>query len=223
MTSRWAATFALPLLAAAAPPIESGQVCAECHQKEAMRFRNTPMAGALVTAAQSEILRRHPSLTFKDAGFEWRIVQEGERSLMTVNGGGQTLTVPLLWAFGRGEAGQTYVFEREGIFYESRVSFFNSLGGLDFTLGAQRTPPRNIEDAAGRRMDALGARDCFGCHSAGAVSGGRLHLETIRPGVACESCHGAAEQHVAAVRAGNPAAAKMTRLAGKTAEEMAEL
>ena len=31
---------------------------------------------------------------------------------MTVTGKGETITAPLLWAFGRGQAGQTYVFER---------------------------------------------------------------------------------------------------------------
>ncbi len=99
---------------------------------------------------------------------------------MTVTGKGETVTAPLLWAFGRGQAGQTYVFERDGAFYESRVSFYNALGGLDLTMGAQQSQARNIEEAAGRRMDAIGARDCFGCHSTGAVSGGRLHLESHR-------------------------------------------
>jgi hypothetical protein len=181
------------------------------------------MARALQTANEAEILRAHPSLTFQDGGFQWRIVRAGERCLMTVTGKGETVTVPLLWAFGRGQAGQTYVFERDGALYESRVSFYNALGALDLTMGAQQSRVTNIEDAAGRRMDDIGGRECFGCHSTGAVSGGRLHLESIVPGVGCQSCHSGAEQHVAAVHAGNPAAAKMAKLAGHGAEEMSEL
>ena len=181
------------------------------------------MAKALEPVPQSEILQAHPSLTFQDRGFQWRILREGDRSLMTVTGGGETVTVPLLWAFGLGQAGQTYVFEHNGVLYESRVSFYNALGGLDLTMGAQQIKPSGIDDAAGRRMDAIGARDCFGCHSTGAVSGGQLHLPSIVPGVGCESCHGTAERHVAAVRAGNAAAAKMPKLSGHDAEEMAEL
>ena len=215
--------WALPFLAIAATPIPSDQVCAECHEKVVARFRGTPMARALDPVSQTEILRGHPSLTFQEGGFQWRIVREGERSLMTVTGKGQTLTVPLLWAFGRGQAGQTYVFERDGALYESRVSFYNALGALDLTMGAQQSRATNLDDAAGRRMDAIGARECFGCHSTGAVSGGSLRLESISPGVGCESCHGPAEQHVAAVRAGNPVAARMAKLAGRPAEEMAEL
>src|SRR5439155_6780357 len=107
--------------------------------------------------------------------------------------------------------------------YESRVSFFNALHGLDLTMGAQPGKPKSIEDAAGRRLSPRDAVDCFGCHSTRAVSGGRLHLEAIVPGVGCESCHTSGEKHVAAVRAGDAAAAKMTRLAGYTPEEMSEL
>ena len=99
------------------------------------------MARALEPVPQSEILRGHPSLSFQESGFQWRIVRDGDRSLMTVTGGGETLTVPLLWAFGQGVAGQTYVFERDGALYESRVSFYNALGGLDLTMGAQQASP----------------------------------------------------------------------------------
>ncbi len=219
--SRWVAAVALPLLAAATPMADD--VCGACHEKQAARFRGTPMAKALEPAAEAGILREHPSLTFKDGGFQWRIERQADGSLMTVTGKGETISAQLLWAFGQGQAGQTYVFERDGALYESRVSFYNALGGLDLTMGAQQSQPKNIEEAAGRRMDSIGARDCFGCHSADAVSGGRLHLESIAPGVRCVSCHAAAQQHASAVRAGNPKAAVMEKLAGRGAEAIAEL
>lgn len=217
----WLVVLAAPLWTAASPA--GAEVCATCHAKEAARFHNTPMARALVSVSAAEILERHPSLTLETGGVRWSIVREGDGSVMTVTRGSQSLTVPLLWAFGRGRAGQTYVFERGGVFYESRVSFYNALEGLDLTMGAPQHRGEEIEEAAGRRMDALGARDCFGCHSSGAVVEGRLHLESIVPGVGCESCHGPAARHVEAVRAGDAAAAKMRPLSGSTAEDMAEL
>ena len=186
------------------------------------------MAKALEPASDSAILRDHPSLSFQDGGFQWRIVRQGDRSVMTVTGKGETMTAQLLWAFGLGQAGQTYVFQHDGAFYESRVSFYNALGGLDLTMGAQQSQPKSLEEAAGRKMDSQGARECFGCHSAGAVSrgnasGGGLHLESIAPGVRCESCHIAAQQHVSAVQAGDTAAAKMAKLGGRGAEDISEL
>jgi hypothetical protein len=181
------------------------------------------MAGALSAVSACEILRRNPDLTFRDSGYLTKIVRAGDRSILSVTGDGQTLTATLLWAFGRGQAGQTYVFERDGTYYESRVSFYNALGALDLTMGAQPGRPKNIEEAAGHLMGPRDALECFGCHSTGAVSAGALHLESIAPGVGCASCHGPAEKHVAAVRAGDVAAAKMPRLSTRTAEEMADL
>ncbi len=181
------------------------------------------MSRALVPVADCEILRKHADLRREAGGYQYRIVRQGDASMMTVTGGGRSLTVPLLWAFGRGKAGQTYVFERDGVFYESRVSFYQALDGLDLTMGAVGGRITSIDDAAGRRMDMIGARDCFGCHSTGGVSQGRLHLESMIPGVQCEACHGPAEKHVAAIRTGNAVAARMPKLADLTSEEMSNL
>ena len=151
---------ALPLLAAAPAFAAGDEVCAECHRDVTTRFRNTAMAGALSPIASCEILKRKPDLIFKESEYESRIVRDGDRDVLTVKSSGETLTAPLLWAFGRGEAGQTYVYQLNGIYYESRVSFFNALHGLDLTMGAQ-TRARNIEDAAGRRLGERDAVDCF--------------------------------------------------------------
>jgi Cytochrome c554 and c-prime len=213
---------ALGLLACALPLLAGDQECAGCHRDVTLRFRNTPMAKALVSVAACEILKANPELTFHESGYESRIVRDGDRSVLSVKSNGETLTATLLWAFGRGQAGQTYVYQRDGIYYESRVSFFNTLHGLDLTMGAQ-PGAKNIEDAAGRRMGDRDAMDCFACHSSGGVSGGRLHVESMSPGVGCESCHGPAAKHVAAVQAGDVAAAKMPHLAALTAEEMSEM
>jgi hypothetical protein len=224
---RWFATFAAlvaaPLLACAASPFAGDLVCAQCHRDQAARYRSTGMAQALEPVPQSDILKQHTDLTFQEGAFKSRIARDGERTLLTVTNGGETLMVPLLWAFGQGQAGQTYVFERDGAFYESRVSFYNALGGLDLTMGAGNSKPMSLADAAGRLMVTGEARECFGCHSTGAVSDARLHMETMTPGVGCESCHGPAEKHVAAVRTGNLAAAKMPKLGSLPAEEMSEL
>ena len=56
----------------------------------------------------------------------------------TVTDGKDTVTVPILYAFGQGKAGQTYVLQYDGAYYESRVSFYNEVKGLDFTIGSPR-------------------------------------------------------------------------------------
>jgi hypothetical protein len=220
---RWAMICALPMLAYAATPFAGDAVCSQCHRDQSAHYRGTPMAQALEPVAACDILKRHTDMTFREAPYDSRIRRDGDHSLLTVTDGSQTLSVPLLWAFGRGQAGQTYVFERNGFYFESRISYFNALGNLDLTMGAQGSKPKNIEEAAGRRLDVSSARDCFACHSTGGVSEGRLHVEAMAPGIGCESCHGPAEKHVEAIRAGNVAAAKLPKLGELKAEEMSDL
>jgi hypothetical protein len=209
----------LPIAMAESSP---DAICAKCHADIAARFRETAMAKALAAVTSCDILHRHPDLTFREAGYESRIRREGDRSVLTVSGSGKTLTIPLLWAFGRGEAGQTYVFELNGAYYESRASFYNALGGLDLTMGAQ-TVPKTIEDAAGHRLGIRDAIDCFGCHSAGGAGRDGLHLDSLIPGVGCVSCHAGAAAHATAVGAGAPNGPRMQKLSTLPAEELSEL
>ena len=218
----WAVVCVAPL-AAATPPLVGDAVCAQCHRAEATRYSTTPMARALTSVAQCGILKDHMDLRFREGVYQSSIRREGEGSVLSVTDGRQTLVAPLLWAFGNGKAGQTYVFEYAGALYESRASFFKSVGGLDVTMGAAGSTPNSILAAAGRQMDPAAARDCFGCHATGAVSAGRLHLENLAPGVGCEACHGAGERHAAAVRSGDVANARLASLGKMTAEEMNEL
>ncbi len=176
--------------------------CAECHAAEAGTQGTTPMALAAQPAAESSILREHPRLSFRLEPYSYQIVREGEKSIYSVSDGKQTLTGPIEWAFGRGEAGQTYVFQREGSYYQSRVSFYNDTQQLDLTLGAARTDPNSLEEALGNRLGVAEAQLCFACHDTAAVSGGQLHVQTMVPGVSCEACHGPGLRHITAMRAG---------------------
>ncbi|MEJ7709071.1 MAG: multiheme c-type cytochrome [Pyrinomonadaceae bacterium] len=120
-----------------------------------------------------------------------------------VTDGVNEISEPLLWSFGHGEAGQTYVFAHKGGLYESRVSFYASEKNLDFTIGAPRSTPATITDAIGQPLSDATARTCFGCHSTGGVFGSELVFENLVPGVRCEACHGPGEKHVAAMKSGD--------------------
>jgi hypothetical protein len=211
------------LRALADSPYAGSQSCAPCHSNEFAKHRGTAMAKALEPVATCVILKQHPKLAFREGPYSTQIIRDGDRSLLTVTAASEKLTVPLLWAFGLGEAGQTYIFERNGAFYESRVSFFNALQGLDLTMGAQSSQPASLEEAAGRRMEKNDARACFGCHSTGSVRQAALNLESMSPGVGCEACHGPAAKHVAAIRSANATEARMAKLEALSSEEMSDL
>jgi hypothetical protein len=103
--------------------------------------------------------------------------------------------------------------------YESRVSFYKALNGLDLTIGAANLKPNNLEDAAGRLMDRRNTEECFGCHTSGARTG-RSHPELLTPGVTCEHCHGSAVAHVQNFKLGKPVA--MKKLSALTTEELSD-
>ncbi len=174
-------------------------VCAQCHHQGETQ-RNTPMAQALELVADCKILRANQRLTFQSGKYSYAITRDGDRNIYQVTDGQQTISAPLLYAFGQGKAGQTYVFELNGKYYESRVSFFIEINGLDYTMGAPREPANTLEEAAGRLMDSADVKDCFSCHSTGAVSESKLLLDRLVPGVTCEGCHGSGEKHVSLMK-----------------------
>jgi hypothetical protein len=219
----WLMLPGLPFPATAASPVPGDSACTVCHLTQGTHYRTTPMADALEKVDVCRILREHPDLSFQEGPYHTHIARQGDRSILTVTNGAETFTVPLPWAFGRGRAGQTYVFEYNGAFYESRVSFFDALGALDLTMGAANSKPQTILEAAGRHMGAMEARECFGCHSNGGVFEGKLHPEALVPGVGCQSCHGPVQKHTDAVHAGDPVAAELPHLGALSAEDMAEL
>jgi len=219
MRSALPALLLLPYLAAAS----DDSACGACHSQQASHFRATPMAHAAETVATCDILKNHPDLQFQEGSYHTQIKREGDRSIITVTRGTETFTVPILWALGQGKAGQTYVFQYDGAMYESRVSFYNTPAALDVTIGDIGTKPQTIVEAAGRRLEPPDAASCVGCHTNGGVSGAMLHVESVVPGVGCQSCHGQVERHANAVRAGNVAAAKLPHLGDLGPEDMAEL
>ncbi len=183
-------------------------VCAECHVAEAKTFPSAPMEQAGAWARDAAILKAHPKLTFRWGPYIYRIVRQGNGSIYSVSEGKRTISVPILWAFGRGEAGQTYLFRYQGAYYQSMVSFYNDTQRLDITLGAPRRLPPSLSLALGARLTEQGARLCIACHTTGALIGGRFHPRRAVPGVHCEACHGPGGAHLAALQAGNIAQAK---------------
>ncbi len=176
--------------------------CAQCHVEEAADQHNTSMGRALERVSDCQILSTHPRLTFRTGPYSYQIVRQGKQSIYSVTDGTNTISEPILYCFGQGKAGQTYIFRHDGSFYESRVSYYKEIQNLDVTIGYPRSAPPSLEEALGRAISMDEARSCFSCHSTASVSGSELKLDHLMPGVSCEACHGPGEKHIAAVKAG---------------------
>jgi hypothetical protein len=191
------------LMAAAAAVWAAGsqrspEACAPCHRVEAASFAKAAMASALEKGDTAAILRANPKMAVTLGAYSYEIARAGNQSVYTVTDGKETIRVPVEWAFGHGVGGQTYVFRLDGKWYESRVSYFAALHGLDLTLGATTTP-RSLADAVGRIAPPSEMRLCFDCHATNVPKSGSLSVEAVVEGVQCERCHGGSEAHLAAL------------------------
>jgi len=157
------------------------------------------MGHALETVEKSQILIDHPELKTVQGKYIYQIERKGDQSIYSVTDGADTISMPIRWAVGASFAiGQTYILEKDGEWYESRVSWFKELKGLGPTLGSQDIAPASLADAVGRRMSHDDKIRCMACHATNAVSGQELTLKSLLPGVQCGHCHANLEAHVAA-------------------------
>jgi hypothetical protein len=194
--------------------------CASCHQ-QAKTQPATPMAQAMESVAKCAVLIRNPVLTFVDGPYSFRIERRGDESSYTVSKGSETLTLPIRFAVGSSAAiGQTYILENKGEFYESRVSYFSEIGGLDITIGHSKTPPPDLAQAAGRKLGTDEKLRCFGCHSTGGIEKRDLILEKLTPGVQCSHCHENSETHLYGEVNGETGSFRMKHLSSHSSGEI---
>jgi hypothetical protein len=126
------------------------KVCAECHKSKATSQSQSSMGMAMESIRDSKILTENQKMSFRSGPYSYEITRKGDQSFYTVTDGKETISLPILFAFGQGKAGQTYVLQYDGAYYESLVSFYNEIKGLDFTLGAPRDVPTSLLGALGR-------------------------------------------------------------------------
>jgi hypothetical protein len=193
--------------------------CASCHATQSKPHPETSMAHALELIGECKILISYPSLAFRKESYSYRIERKGTESIYSVSDGQQTFAVPLRWAFGLGSAGQTYVFEMDGELYQTRVSFYQDITGLDITLGAQNAKPANLLQAAGQLMAHDEKVQCFRCHATDPIEGRELTLNKLIPGVQCERCHGSTENHLEGLKRGDTKLAHMDSLHALSTEQ----
>ncbi|HEX3681684.1 MAG TPA: multiheme c-type cytochrome [Bryobacteraceae bacterium] len=174
--------------------------CGSCHVAEAKSQPETSMAHALQLPADDPLFEKRPALTVSLGAYSYTIERRNGGLIYSVTDGNDTISVPIRWVFGVGS--QTFVLQREGTLYESFVSYYPAIGGLDTTMGDQRVHPANLLQAMGRALSPQEAQGCFGCHTTGAVAGHELHLDSMQPGVRCEHCHVGASHHLEAISHG---------------------
>ena len=219
MASTAALKLAAAVVLATSYGVSAEAPCGNCHRRQTSEFAKTPMAQALLKPIETTILAK--TLTFQDGPWTYRISRENDRSTYTVSDGKNTITGRLLWAFGFGAAGQTYVYEYDGALHESRVSYYTRLQGLDLTMGAIGSKPASLATAAGRKMQNQDVAECFGCHSTGSSPRAKFTMDSMVPGVQCGACHEGVNKHELSM-ASNTTQSLPPKLARLNTEEVSE-
>jgi hypothetical protein len=159
------------------------------------------MGRALQLPDSDPLLKSHPKLSFRKGSYTYAVETKGNQTVYSVTDGTRAISLPVHWSFGKGA--QTWVLEKDGERYESMVSYYPSIDGLEITTGDETLTPQNLDEAVGRKLGKSESKDCFGCHSTNAVSNGELTLRALEPGVTCEHCHTGSTGHmIAAVQGG---------------------
>jgi tetratricopeptide (TPR) repeat protein len=173
-------------------------VCARCHAQISAAWKATPMAHASGPAAQGFI---SADFTHAASGVHYRVyLDQGQvwlsyerpnappaRALQ-----GRQL---LLFYLGSGRRGKTWLFEREGYWYEIPINWYAKKHIWDMTphfLDTHEMPLTLPVDPG-----------CLHCHASNvqhSLPDARNHFSGPpfpRGGITCESCHGDASQHLA--------------------------
>lgn len=183
------------------------QACTSCHpgiyarqqaSNHALSLRVAHDVSQLVSTAPFSVRDRVSGFTLELSGN----ATEGIR--LTSNNASASSAAQLEWAFGSGTKGITPIGRTSsGKWVESRLTWYESLAGIDFTTGASKYDPKDALESLGRSLTQREVAECFGCHTTGfdetasTPKGDEL-------GVRCERCHGPGSAHVAAATAGQP-------------------
>ncbi len=177
-------------------------VCRGCHAEEASSQINTPMAKAAFQIGEKTQSPIVPAGRLQSGSYLYRISSDNLGFRLTATSGKQTVVGDVRWIFGAGVHGQTYILENKNSLYESQVSTFGGLHGMDLTPGHSPIEAGDIKNALGERLSETTARLCFGCHTTRSSTNSRFDVTRAIPGVHCEACHGPGLGHVKAIKAG---------------------
>ena len=184
------------------------EACRACHADTFNRQQSSNHAATLRPAREAQELVTGLPVTRIDRASGFALTLErGPHGALRIRAeqAHEEIAGDLEWAFGSGLKGVTPIGRTaDGDWFESRLTWYASLGGIDFTTGATQHDASGATESLGRKLSGQEVAECFGCHTTGydeRSSGPR----GAAPGVRCERCHGPGLEHVRAAAGGDPA------------------
>lgn len=175
------------------------KACSECHSKKMSSQLTTPMAQAAARIAPRGPSPEVVAATLQLGRYLYRISSDPLGSRLAVSAGKQSITANIAWIFGAGAHGRTYILDHDGALYESQVSSFAALHGLDLTPGHALIGVGNLQNALGEQLSTSAAARCFACHTTYSTTSSKFDASRAVPGIHCEQCHGPGLEHISAI------------------------
>lgn len=170
--------------------------CAPCHEEIYDRYRKTPMANASGLAAEGLI---PADFTHQASGVHYQIYKQGAQAWLSYERDNPSRELKgheeLRYFLGSGTRGRTYLFERQGYWFESPINWYAKKKIWDMTpnyLEARQAPLTLPVDPG-----------CLHCHASGVAKGlpdARNHYADVPfadGGITCAACHGNGRAHIA--------------------------
>ncbi len=173
-------------------------VCASCHQDIYTRYERTPMARASGPAIDGLLAGE---FSHAASGIRYTLSLGEGRAWLSYERPGATAERELngrrelLYYVGSGKRGRTYLFQREGFWFESPVNWYAKQQLWDMAPSQTRAREMPLTMPVGP--------DCLHCHASAvqpSLPGSRNHYAGqpfLHSGIGCESCHGDPSGHLA--------------------------
>jgi hypothetical protein len=178
--------------------------CVRCHKDEAS---TTPMQRAAVTAADATFLKARPAQSFSSRPFTYSLASTPTGIDYTVADGPHRLSRKLDWVMGAGLMGRTFLYQIDGQWYQSQLTYYTALSALDITTGLppdiSNAPATHLTSALGQPLSPDDTRRCFNCHTVHSTTSQGFNPLHAEAGLGCEACHGPGLAHATQMSA-NP-------------------
>lgn len=188
------------------PPVSKAgfvgsQACTKCHAEIAERYQSThSMARATQPATEAPVIEDYQQTQFStEGGRLYKIIRSAAgliHSESLADAQGQLLfdqSEKIDYVMGSGRRGRAYLLDRQGLLFESPISWYTQDQKFDLSPGY---PPNNH-----LRFDRKISQECMFCH-AGETSMVDSHNDRfagkaiVEGGIGCERCHGPGQKHI---------------------------
>ena len=184
------------------------QVCAGCHRNIALAQSRTNMARAWPGVATTQLPANYSEAHAEGPApaIEYAVKRTRQKLQFQVQMPGQaSLDFPVEALIGGERHGVSFLFRVPSLegsplprapLIEARYFHYAQQNRLALELGFPEEKPETYETALGRVLTPYLEKRCLICHGAPRTQGTRLES-----GIACESCHGPGQAHLAALGA----------------------